>query len=373
MLNFKTNKLVTHDLERFNSETKYKKIKESKQIKAKHRTKELACFTLAICMIACAILFDFTAIAQGQGQGRDLTEAPHVIKAGEKELAVVGSSSQAEAVIDDIVAYYGGGNEVAKAYVNPALKVDVKKMAIGEVNPVILDKDQAVAKILHMNSSENPIFTVTVNSSLFRKERIEFDSKKVKTKKLYEGKTQIARKGREGVRLITGSGTFVNGELVDSMVYKNQVIQEPVTQVIKVGTKKRIIKGTATGDFIWPISSSHHITSGYGGRVGPFFGNEFHMGYDIAGSYGASILAADGGTVVKASFHPSYGNEVVIDHGNGLQTRYAHNSSLNVKVGQKVSRGEVIAFCGSTGDSIGNHLHFEVLKNGTHTNPAPYL
>ena len=371
MLNFKNNKLVTSGLKKFNSKREINK--EYKNNRQKHRTKELACFTLAICIIASAVLFDFTAIAQGQGQGKDLTEVPHVITAGEEELAVVGSSSQAYEVIDDIVAYYGGGHEVVKAYVNPALEVNAKKMIAGEVNPAILDKDEAVDKILRINSGKNPIFTVTVNSSLFRKEKIQFDIKKEKTNKLYEGKTKLARKGKDGARLITGSGTFVNGKLVESVVYKDQVIKEPVTQIVKIGTKKKNIKGVPTGDFIWPFPSSHHITSGYGARIGPFFGAEFHMGYDIAGSYGANVIAADGGTVVKASFHPSYGNEIVIDHGNGLQTRYAHNSSLNVSVGQKVSRGETIAFCGSTGDSTGNHLHFEVLKNGTHTDPAPYL
>lgn len=373
MINFKDNKLVTSAIKKFNSKTQYEKNKEIENTKTKHRTKELACFTLAICMIASAVLFDFTAIAQGQGQGKDLTEIPHVITAGDEELAIVGSSAQADEVIDQVIAYYGGGNEVARAFVNPALKVSAKKLVAGEVNPVILDKEQAVNQILRANNKKNPIFTVTVNSSLFRKEKIEFESKKVKTKKLYEGKTKIARKGKEGIRIITGSGTYVNGKLVDSVVYKDQVMKKPVTQIVKVGTKKKIIEGKATGDFVWPLPSSHYITSGYGHRIGPFFGNEFHMGYDIAGSYGASVIAADGGTVVKAAFHPSYGNEIVIDHGNGLQTRYAHNASLNVRVGQKVSRGDVIAFCGSTGDSIGNHLHFEVLKNGTHTDPAPYL
>ena len=337
--------------------------------KTKLKAKEFTCFMVAICMIVSALVFDFPPTAQG----KDLTEIPHAITAGEKELVVVQSSAQAYAVIDQVVAHYGGGNEVAKAFVNPALKVQVKSLSAAEINPKVLDKEHAVKEILAMNSGKNPLFTVTVNSSLFRKEKIDYKVKEVKTKKLYKGKTKVAKKGSEGIRIVTGSGTFVNGKLVNSVVYDEKTIKKPVTQVVKVGTKKKIIKGVATGNFTWPLPSSHYITSGYGPRYGPFFGSEFHMGYDIAGSYGAGVVAADGGTVVKAAYHPSYGNEIVIDHGNGLQTRYAHNSSLNVRVGQRVSRGQVIAYCGSTGDSTGNHLHFEVLKNGTHTNPAPYL
>ena len=324
---------------------------------------------MAAILMTTAVVFDNVTTVQGQ----DLSEVPHAIVAGNQELAVVASSAQADRVIDDVVAHYSGGNEVAKAYVNPVLKVEAKKIKAGEMNPVILDREQATSLIIAENSGENPIFTVTVNSALFRKEKIDYDVKKVKTKKLYEGKTKIQRKGQYGTKVITGRGTYINGKMVNSIIYKEELTKKPVDEIIKIGTKKRIVKGVATGDFVWPFPSSHNIVSGYGYRFGPFFGNEFHMGYDIAGSYGASIVAADGGTVIKAEFHPSYGNEIVIDHGNGIQTRYAHNSSLNVRVGQKVSRGETIALCGSTGDSTGNHLHFEVLKNGTHTDPAPFL
>ena len=341
----------------------------TKKEKKNKFAKEIICFVLATILMTTAVVFDNVTTAQGQ----DLSEVPHAIVAGDQELAVVASSAQAERVIDDVIAHYSGGNEVSKAYVNPVLKVEAKKIKAGEMNPLILDRNQAASLIIAENSGKNPIFTVTVNSALFRKEKIDYDVKRVKTKKLYEGKTKVQRKGQYGSKVITERGTYINGKIVNSIIYKEEVTKKPVNEIIKIGTKKRIVKGVATGEFVWPMPSSHYITSGYGHRFGPYFGNEFHMGYDIAGSYGANVVAADGGTVVKASYHPSYGNEIVIDHGNGLQTRYAHNSSLNVHVGQRVIRGETIAFCGSTGDSTGNHLHFEVLKNGSHTNPAPYL
>lgn len=117
---------------------------------------------------------------------------------------------------------------------------------------------------------------------------------------------------------------------------------------------------------IKPISGT--ITSRYGGRWG-----SVHTGLDIATSSGTSIKAAAGGTVSYAGWKGSYGNLVVISHGNGIQTYYAHCSSLLVSAGQSVSQGQVIARVGSTGNSTGPHLHFEIRKNGTTLNPQNYV
>lgn len=128
------------------------------------------------------------------------------------------------------------------------------------------------------------------------------------------------------------------------------------------------------GAFAWP-STSTYITSPYGTRVHPVTGKvKTHTGLDIGAAMGTNIFAAADGTVLVAGWNSGgYGNYVVLDHGGGLTTLYAHCSSLNVSAGQKVSRGQVIAKCGSTGMSTGPHLHFEVLKNGAHTNPGAYL
>lgn len=125
-----------------------------------------------------------------------------------------------------------------------------------------------------------------------------------------------------------------------------------------------------TGTFARPTNSGYYISSGYGPRWG-----SFHSGIDITagGCYGANIYASAAGTVITASYHWSYGNYVVIDHGGGYSTLYAHCSALNVSVGQKVSQGQVIAKIGSTGQSTGPHLHFEVRINGTRQNPSNYV
>ena len=126
------------------------------------------------------------------------------------------------------------------------------------------------------------------------------------------------------------------------------------------------------GQLLWPTAGS--LTSGYGYRTHPIFGDErLHTGIDIAAPYGAPVIAADGGVVSYAGVMSGYGNVVVIDHGGGLATVYAHLSSYSVGSGQSVSRGSTIAAVGCTGYCTGTHLHFEVRVNGSPVDPMPYL
>ncbi len=128
------------------------------------------------------------------------------------------------------------------------------------------------------------------------------------------------------------------------------------------------------GQFGWPSDSSWTITSHYGGRFHPTLKvYKTHTGMDIGAAYGTNVLAANDGKVIVARWNNAYGNYVVIDHGGGYTTLYAHNSKLNVSVGQSVKRGQTIAKVGSTGFSTGPHLHFEVMINGATVNPLPYV
>lgn len=127
-----------------------------------------------------------------------------------------------------------------------------------------------------------------------------------------------------------------------------------------------------TGQFMWPCHGP--ITSYYGWRTHPIFGTtKYHSGMDIAVDSGTPIHAADSGTIVYSGWLGGYGNCVMIDHGGGLVTLYAHNSALNVGEGQYVSKGAVVAYAGSTGYSTGPHCHFEVRLHGELTEPLNYL
>ena len=128
----------------------------------------------------------------------------------------------------------------------------------------------------------------------------------------------------------------------------------------------------STGRFMWPCTGP--ITSYYGWRTHPIFGTtKYHSGMDIAVDTGTPIHAADSGTVVYSGWLGGYGNCVMIDHGGGLVSLYAHNSSLAVGEGQYVQKGTVVAYAGSTGYSTGPHCHFEVRLHGEVTEPLDYL
>ena len=130
----------------------------------------------------------------------------------------------------------------------------------------------------------------------------------------------------------------------------------------------------ALGGYIWPVSS-HYITSTFGGRASPGgIGSTNHKGIDIGRvGYTSEIHAAKAGTVIVSQYSSSYGNYVVVSHGSGNTTLYAHMSSRKVTAGQYVNQGDVLGITGSTGNSTGHHLHFEISENGSRINPPNYL
>ncbi len=131
---------------------------------------------------------------------------------------------------------------------------------------------------------------------------------------------------------------------------------------------------TDGGSYAWPVPSSYNISSLYGTRIHPFTGAvHSHSGLDISAPTGADIIASKGGTVIQAGYNGAYGNCVQIDHGGGMVTVYGHCSALYVSSGQQVSSGQVVGAIGSTGQSTGPHLHFEVRINGVRVDPMNFL
>ena len=131
---------------------------------------------------------------------------------------------------------------------------------------------------------------------------------------------------------------------------------------------------TGNGKFQWPVPASSRISSEYGYRTSPISGKkEFHNGLDIPAPYGSAIVATEAGTVTYSAWMNGYGYTIIIDHGSGITSLYGHNSSLVAKKGQKVSKGQTVAKCGSTGWSTGNHCHFTISKGGSAVNPHSYV
>ncbi len=149
---------------------------------------------------------------------------------------------------------------------------------------------------------------------------------------------------------------------------------EEINQQILVLAQQGIDTAYIGGELAWPVPGYTRITSKYAMRVHPITGQyKLHTGVDIGAPMGANFVAANDGIVVKAEYNSAYGNMVIIDHGGGISTLYAHGSEILVEVGQTVKRGESILKVGSTGYSTGPHAHFEVRINGVTTDPLPYI
>lgn len=145
--------------------------------------------------------------------------------------------------------------------------------------------------------------------------------------------------------------------------------QEELERVI---AERQSTGGSAPGILLRPVPGG--ISSGFGYRLHPILGTQrLHTGVDMSGAQGTPIVAAGSGTVIHAAWFGGYGNAVIIDHGGGMATLYAHQSSVAVSRGQTVSAGQTIGYIGSTGLSTGPHLHFEVRLNGTPVDPVPYF
>lgn len=149
---------------------------------------------------------------------------------------------------------------------------------------------------------------------------------------------------------------------------------EEVNQQILALAQNGIDTAYIGGELAWPVPGYTRITSKYAMRVHPITGQyKLHTGVDIGAPLGANFVAANDGVVVKAGLNAAYGNMVIIDHGGGISTLYAHGSEILVEVGQTVKRGDPILKVGSTGYSTGPHAHFEVRINGVTTDPLPYI
>ena len=237
---------------------------------------------------------------------------------------------------------------------NPGYNID--KLQIGEVLTL---------------SASVPYLTMTVVRQERYVEDVMYDIEYTDSAYLYKGDYEVTSKGEYGAADVVANVTYVNGEEVERTVLSSVTLKEPVTEQRLQGTKERPT-WLPTGTFRWPTSG--RITSYFGGRSSPGgIGSTNHKGIDIAAPKGTPVYASDGGTVTYAGWMSGYGYLVRIDHGNGYVTYYGHNSSLLVSVGQHVYKGQQIARVGSTGNSTGNHCHFEIRYNGVAKNPLNYL
>lgn len=242
---------------------------------------------------------------------------------------------------------------------------NISVAALAEANPQIKNQQIKPNDELNLITVE-PLVNVLVVEEITVTEKIPFQTQYLKDKKMYTSQTKVKTNGQMGEKEITYLVTLANDEEVERTIVKETVLSEPVDKVVAKGTATAPKSGT--GRFMWPLANGGTITSTFGSRWG-----KMHYAVDIAAAGGTPIRAADGGVVKTSSYNGSYGNLVVIDHGNGYSTYYAHNSRLMVGVGERVAKGQTVSLMGSTGNSTGNHVHFEIRKNGTPINPLKFF
>ncbi|KOP71606.1 peptidoglycan DD-metalloendopeptidase family protein [Cytobacillus solani] len=233
--------------------------------------------------------------------------------------------------------------------INPELTEDSLLQIDQEVNVTVL----------------KPYVQVVVEKETFTKEQVPFEKEVVEDSSMFKGDTKVKQEGKDGMRAATYHISEQNGQVITKKLAKEEVLQEPVKHIVVKGTK--VVPSRGEGSFIWPANGGY-ISSKVGHRWG-----RMHKGIDIARPSNRTIKAADNGVIVSAGYDGSFGNKIVIDHNNGYKTIYAHLSSIDVNVGQTVSKGSKIGVMGSTGNSTGVHLHFEVHKNGEIQNPLNYI
>lgn len=220
-------------------------------------------------------------------------------------------------------------------------------------------------------SEEVPYLQVLTTREVEYTEAIDYEIVKTKDPDMYKGDSEVDVPGVEGEKKVRAMATYRGDVLVSTEVVDEVVISEPVTKYMRVGTRETttpVSTGTGgSGDYFWPVD---------GGYISAYQGDgRGHKGIDIAAPYGTPIYAAESGTVIETGdgWNGGYGNCVRVQHDDGNVTVYAHQSSIAVSYGDYVVKGQLLGYVGSTGDSTGNHLHFEVRSYGTYANPLDYV
>ncbi|MEG2676881.1 MAG: peptidoglycan DD-metalloendopeptidase family protein [Oscillospiraceae bacterium] len=256
-----------------------------------------------------------------------------------------------------------GGESSADVAIKNGISLDKMNELNGSVDNILTEGTRVLVargeQLMRVKAIKQVITTQTVR----------FKTNVTRDPRFLVGYMLPVTNGEDGERTIVSEIEYENGVEIGETILSDDT-REPVDEEIIIGIRQEDgSTSTAVGDIskklVWPTGAYQFISRGW---------SSYHFGVDIAGAYGTPIYAADNGVVTLATSIPwDYGTYVIIDHQNGLQTVYGHNSQNLVEVGDVVSRGQLIALMGSTGRSTGNHLHFETRWLNAKTDPAQYL
>ncbi len=287
----------------------------------------------------------------------------------------------------DMQSYLTSESVVAKHYTVQAgetlgavaRKNDMTLTELRAMNPAYQDTDMVHIGDEILVQRPQAYLRVQVIRTITYTEEIPFEVEKIEDSKQYTSYSKVKTQGVKGSKDVTAEITLVDGIEQSRTIVEEKVTKEPVTKVMVVGTKKQLSSagttvvagdGITTGQFVWPVPICHNTSRGFAGG---------HGALDICNGpvtvRNQPFIAADGGVVVEASngYNGGYGKMIRIRHSNGYETLYAHCNALYVVKGQTVSKGQKLGLIGSTGNSTGPHLHFEVIKNGRRIDPMQFF
>ena len=253
-----------------------------------------------------------------------------------------------------------------------AKKEGVKVSDIRIANPSVSDTDVIHPGDKLLVVAPKNSLSIKYTEVVDRDQAVSYETEYIDDDTKYTTQKEVIQEGSDGLSHVQAEITYINGIEVDVNILDEQVITEPVVQIVKRGTQKVPIELTlaSEGNIPLPLKSYKRISEYFGEREAPTEGaSTFHKGIDLAADTGTPIYASLDGTVHFAGSGTGYGLYIRLDHDGGVETRYAHCSQLLVKKGDTVKQGQIIALVGSTGVSTGSHLHFEVRINGVAVDP----
>ncbi len=316
-----------------------------------------------VSVTAATLVLFVAAVTAGYYTAPEDTRLPVLLATGEVILqpcyvavngecvALVEDEEVAEEVVDRVKEEYKNA-ATTRIEIEEETSIENLELENGADKPEILTAREASEQIVNKQS-----LTVKTTEVVEEEQSVAYKTIKKKSDQLKLGEVQIRQHGQKGVTRVKKKVIKENGIVVSENILEQETIKKCVPEII--------ISGTA--GLVRPLDE-FRLTSGFGERWG-----RQHSGIDMALPTGSPVYAAKGGVVTCAAYSGSYGNLVKIDHGDGMETYYAHCSRLDVVAGQQVEAGQQIAAVGSTGNSTGPHLHFEVRVDGVARDPAQWL
>lgn len=263
---------------------------------------------------------------------------------------------------DSVLQYTVKGGDAAQGI---AAKNALTLEQLETLNPDVDFSALSEGTVLTLSEGDDLFETVALVKRTYTQE-IAYSVVSIPDTNQYVGYLRILTEGSKGEKLVTENIEYKNGKIV-ARTYTEEVVVEAINQRVVVGVKSTSGSGSrvGTGDLIWPTQTYYFISRGLIPGV--------HYGIDIAAGMGVPVLASDTGVVQNSAVYSDYGEFILINHNNGMQTAYAHLSARFVSYGDVVTKGQVIGLVGSTGRSTGPHLHFEVRINGERVDPKPWI